>query len=797
MASISDDGRYVVFGSNATNLTDEVVSGNGDIFIRDLLAGTTTLVSTDVTGTSGSDNGGVIDGFVCQDISADDRYVIFTGRSNNLVGQDTSGSSLLFRRDLVAHTTTLITYYPSTLPVDRLQGTTSATISADGRYIATMNSADFLAPGQTVVNSDVFVQDQVTGLTTLASVSSSGIIGNDRSAFPTISGDGRFVAFQSWSTNLTADSGGEENFVHDNLTGVTTRIDVSPSGVAGPYSWNYATMSSDGQYVFFAANGGLLPNDTGARSVYRSSRFPHQGILARADGLSTTDVGGAVHVSVTLGTQPSSDVTVGVSLSNPSVAAIFGSNSLTFTHDDWNVPQTLTVVGLDDGTQFANVEYQLTFAPAQSTDVNYSAFTTPPITLVNAVQGTTIASIRADGASSGSFTYAFPGSLSTDGRFFAFESTDSLIASTASNGQSQIYLRDNLFNIVTPISVSSAGDFGDGASAGASVSSDGRFVVFLSTSTNLDDNVIINNGKTNVFLRDTLLATTTTVDVGANSVLADQPSFGASVSDNGRYVAFVSSADNLVSDGFAGTQDIFLRDMVALTNQRISRTPNGTQSNGASANPVISNDGAFIAYASAASNLVASDSNGVTDIFLYDVVHGSHRLISIDSHGVQGNLSSSLPSISADGLFVAFVSSATNLAVGDTNGVDDIFVRDIAGATTTLVSTNAANVLANLASLDCDLSADGYVVAFTSSASNLTDGDSNGKQDVFVHNTQTGLTTLVSTDFANVEGNDDSYGAVLSGDGRFAGFTSSASNLVTAVNPSGENTYQVPVATAP
>ena len=96
------------------------------------------------------------------------------------------------------------------------------------------------------------------------------------------------------------------------------------------------------------------------------------------------------------------------------------------------------------------------------------------------------------------------------------------------------YLRDNLFNIVTPISVSSAGDFGDGASAGASVSSDGRFVVFLSTSTNLDDNVIINNGKTNVFLRDTLLATTTTVDVGANSVLADQPSFGASVSDNNR-----------------------------------------------------------------------------------------------------------------------------------------------------------------------------------------------------------------------------------------------------------------------
>src|SRR5438132_1318959 len=227
----------------------------------------------------------------------------------------------------------------------------------------------------------------------------------------------------------------------------------------------------------------------------------------------------------------------------------------------------------------------------------------------------------------------------------------------------------------------------------------------------------------------------------------------------------------------------------AQTTERVSVTSGGTEGNGASLGSALSADGRFVAFDSAATDLVAGDTNGVSDVFVHDRQTGTTERVSVASGGAQGNGSSGLigfafpPALSADGRFIAFVSFATNLVASDTNGATDVFVHDRQTGTTARVSVacgggTQGNRNSGGFFVFPALSVDGRLVAFQSDATNLVVRDTNGATDVFVHDRQTGTTERVSVASGGSQGDSFSAGPVLSADGRFVAFHDTATNLV-------------------
>jgi Tol biopolymer transport system component len=179
-----------------------------------------------------------------------------------------------------------------------------------------------------------------------------------------------------------------------------------------------------------------------------------------------------------------------------------------------------------------------------------------------------------------------------------------------------------------------------------------------------------------IFVRDTVTGRTTRVSVSSRERQANAGSQQASISADGRYVAFVSFASNLVAGDTNGTWDVFMRDTAKGKTTRVSVSSGGQQGNDQSGTPSISADGRYVAFYSYASNLVAGDTNGKADVFVRDTVTGRTTRVSVSSRERQGNGYSYEPSISTDGRYVAFYSLASNLVAGDTNTAGDIFVRD-------------------------------------------------------------------------------------------------------------------------
>ncbi|MEG4046529.1 calcium-binding protein [Microcoleus sp. Pol17_C1] len=372
-------------------------------------------------------------------------------------------------------------------------------------------------------------------------------------------------------------------------------------------------------------------------------------------------------------------------------------------------------------------------------------------------------------------------SISGDGRFVAFASRAPNLVPGDSNASLDIFVRDLLTNTTTRVSVDAAGNPGNGESYVPSISGDGRFVVFASDAANLVPGDT--NGSRDIFVRDTRSNTTTrlSVDSAGNqgNGISNPPLSKPSISADGRFVAFVSTASNLVPGDTNIRDDIFVRDTLANTTTRVSVDSAGNQGNNNSISTSISADGRFVAFSSDATNLVPGDTNSSTDIFVRDLLTNTITRASVDSAGNQGNGLSGFPSISADGRFVAFSSIAANLVPGDTNNNTDIFVRDLSTNTTTRVSVNSAGNQANNNSFAiASISDDGRFVAFNSAATNLVPGDTNGSRDIFVRDTRANTTTRVSVDSAGNQGNDISFSTSISTNGRFVVFDSSASNLV-------------------
>jgi Tol biopolymer transport system component len=272
---------------------------------------------------------------------------------------------------------------------------------------------------------------------------------------------------------------------------------------------------------------------------------------------------------------------------------------------------------------------------------------------------------------------------------------------------------------------------------------------------------------------------TTRVSVDSAGTQANGESTVPTISANGRFVSFESVATNLVADDTSVMNDIFMHDLKTGETTRVSVNSEGGEGNGGSQLPKLSADGRSVVFISGATNLVAGDTNGFDDVFVHDRRTGTTTRVSVNSAGIQANNNSDDPTMSADGRFVAFNSAATNLVAGDTNGTLDAFVHDRRTGTTTRVSVDSAGTQANGDSFFPALSANGRFVAFVSGATNLVADDTSGMEDVFVHDRRTGTTTRVNVDSAGTQANGDSIGLPsLTADGRSVAFSSEATNLV-------------------
>jgi Tol biopolymer transport system component len=262
------------------------------------------------------------------------------------------------------------------------------------------------------------------------------------------------------------------------------------------------------------------------------------------------------------------------------------------------------------------------------------------------------------------------------------------------------------------------------------ISADGLHVAFASDATNLVPGDT--NGNGDLFIRDWKAGRTTRVSVSTAGAQSNHYSREAAISGNGRFVTFVSAASTLDATDDNGFDDVFLRDRVAGTTTRISQPAGGGEPNNTSYNPALSPNGRYIAFDSYASNLTPGDTNDDADVFVYDRTAGTTERVSVSSAGDQGNYASYESSISADGRFVSFNSGASNLVPSDNNGRTDVFIRDRKARTTALVSVATDGTQGNGLSRSGVVSGNGKQVLFHSVATNLISGDTNNAADLFV-----------------------------------------------------------------
>lgn len=319
--------------------------------------------------------------------------------------------------------------------------------------------------------------------------------------------------------------------------------------------------------------------------------------------------------------------------------------------------------------------------------------------------------------------------ISDNGRYVVFSSRASNLVAGDTNSTFDIFMRDTVAGVTSRVSVGPGGRQGNGASLNKAISADGRVVAFGSEASNLI------RGDTNragdVFVRDQQAGVTRRVSVGRGGREANGASFDVAMSANGRYVTFISDASNLVRGDTNRTLDVFVRDRQAKVTQRVS-TGRGRQANGVSFGPAISNNGRYVAFMSEASNLVRGDTNDTFDVFVHDRLTGLTRRMSVGPGGRQADGFSEFPAISGNGRRVVFHSAASNLVPGDTNQALDVFVRDRLAGVTRRVSVRTGSGQADSDSFTPEISADGRHIAFASVSTTLVPRDTNGHTDIFV-----------------------------------------------------------------
>ena len=606
--AISADGRFVAFGSDAANLESGDTNARSDVFVHDRLTGGTKRVSV------ASDGAQAVSGaWYGSSISANGRYVAFVSGSQNLVPGDTNP----YANDVFVHDCTTGQTERVSVTSDGAQTNGAVDgipmISANGRLVAFISYDTDLVPNDTNGAGDVFVHDCGTGSTERASLGNLGVEANADCVDPSISSDGRYVAFSTEATNFAADdtNARQDVFVRDRQTGATVRASVDGTG-AEAAGWSAGgRISADGRCVAFVSGApNLVPGDlNGHNDIFvhdlRSGTTKMASVAG--DGTQANNDNGLPSIS--------GDGRIVAFYSFASNLAVGGSGiGVVYVHD------------MKDGlTDLANVRS------------------------------------RAAGDGDGGAT-----SISANGRYVAFMSTASDLVAGDTNALEDIFVQDLQTGVIERVSMASHDP------AAKTAIDEGILAIQIGLETYASDHgdlfpdpaLVSESGLTPLYMLDWPVNPYTggpmTQGVGPGdfgyTLAADSRSFtltphyggsqsnGASdepsISADGRYVAFASIATNLVSGDANGAADIFVHDRVTGATERESVSGTSAEGDSSSDSPAISADGRFVAFQSRASNLVTGDSNGTWDVFVRDRQSSTMTRVDVDSSGVQADGSS-------------------------------------------------------------------------------------------------------------------------------------------------------------
>ena len=376
--------------------------------------------------------------------------------------------------------------------------------------------------------------------------------------------------------------------------------------------------------------------------------------------------------------------------------------------------------------------------------------------------------------------------ISGDGRFVAFVSLADNLVPDDTNGFADTFVHDRLTNVTERVSVSSRERQGNehsgliGVAAYPAISADGRFVAFVSQADNLVSGD--RNSNADVFVRDRLQGTTERVTMNSAGEEADIGGEGPAISADGRFVAFQSQAQNLVPGGnpFLFVDQVYVHDRAMGTTEIISINAAGEPGNSLNVQADISADGRFVVFSSFADNLVPGVQSGL-QVYLRDRATGTIERITENAAGEPGDGSSVDPSVSLDGRVVAFQTNSGNL-IGDGNHESHILIKDRLTGAFERVSATGTGEPADLLSEHPDITPDGRFVAFFSLATNLVPRDTNSRRDIFVRDRQSATVVRVSVSTAGEEGNSESQWPTISDGGLVTAFQSSADNLAPSAN---------------
>jgi len=595
---------------------------------------------------------------------------------------------------------------------------------------------------------------------TLADPSLNGITGLKDSSHPSISADGRFIAFQSNSDNLVPNDtdGLSDVFVFNRGTGIVTLVSVGPNGMAG--GGDNPVISADGRYVAFESNTrGILPSFTNDGRTQIFLRDLQTGTTTLLSGL-----GGA--------------------------GGNHDSSQAAFSADSQHVGFLSNANNLVTGVTFHN--------STGSGNLFEDNLTAGTISLVSVSPDST-----ADGNAP---TDGF--SLSADGRFVAFQSlATNLVSLPDNNIHHDIFVRDMLGGTTTLVSAN-AGDTGtalNGDSTGPSISADGLHVDFISNGQDLINGV---SGQ-NVYLRDLVNGTTTLLNAGPSGAPVGSAS-GAVMSPDGRYIAFMTGGALLTADT-NGNNDVYVYDTQAQTLSLASVNVAGTNGGngdsgftggqfGNNGGLAFSADGRSLVFRSVATDLTAGVITSQGNLYLRNLAAGTTTLLTPNQTATDGGNgdAAGMPVLSADGRYVAFATTDSNLIAGDTNGAPDVYVRDIQASHPVLAAPRSPLLpsynFAQLGGILGDASADGRYVVFASNvennksdlAPNVTFNPAGGSYGIYVRDTQTGALQVVDLlsngqEAGAIITNPQDQMPIITPDGRYVVFRSESTALVPGI----------------
>lgn len=699
---VSNDGRYVLVSSGASNLVAGDTNHATDLFLYDHTLGSLERVSV-------ADNEAQANGPTegRADLSADGRYVVFTSRATNLVAANTQGVAQVFLRDRVAQTTTLISRHADGSA--GAAGSGSPRISADGRYIVFASTSTFVATVPTMGLGNIYRYDRITGALEIVSVAADGTPGDRDSDTPHLSADGRYVAFHTLATNLVpaGTNAAEKIVLRDTIGNSNVEASAIPLGSQSDGPRRLATgtaLSADGRYVLF--NTALALDAADVNNKVDGFRFDRvtQTILhvTREDGGDISPSQGyeatglsAAGDRIVMGKRNTS--LAGTSNETLHYLRVLASGKVT------PVKPLAGWVNAYDRTDDCQIAGNGTVAYCTSRSYR----------LVSGVSDVFRSDLAVDDGARITLSLPDPvaaanegsheADVSKDGRFVVFSSFASNLTADDANSAADVFLRDRLTGTTTRISRMMTGGEAPCGGAQPRITPDGRYVVFSGCNLLIDPRLWGNVG-TQVFRYDRLAGQLQVVSLNSDGIICSSTCRTPSISDDGDVVAYIHSA------GMAGLRLIVRRISTGATEVANQTVGGGATTTFIEDDAQISGDGRFVLFTAGAPNLVAGDTNGVMDVFAYEVGVGTVTRVSVDASAGQLDRPSRFLGVSHDGSRVLLANAdpvcpTTSLRLHDR----------VSGEITCIGNDLPDGEIFNYSADSAALSASGDRVAFTTS----------------------------------------------------------------------------------